>query len=294
MESLLFTIRGLLPDLPSAERKIAEHVLSAPGEAIHKNITELAAQSGVSQAAIVRFCRRIEVKSFSEFKIKLSQDVFRISDERFISNLELKSNMDPATVVGGVIGEIHRSMDRLQALSNIHFINRAVDIIRKARVISIFGVGASALAAQDLFQKLIRVGFPCLNTQDTHLQITSACNLKKDDVALIFSYTGEIPEMLSCARWAKKRGAYIIALTSETENTLNALADVALRIPSQERIYKTGGATVSLINQIVINDMIYYLLVSKNLEPSVRALNETMAAIHNQELDDPASYGGLH
>lgn len=294
MESLLFTIRRFLPDLPSAERKTAEHVLLEPGEVIHNNITELAARSGVSQAAIVRFCRRIGMKSFSEFKLKLSQDVFRISDERFLSNFELESDMDPALVVVGVIGEIHRNMDRLESICDVHHINLAVDIIRKAHLIDIFGVGASALAAQDLYQKLVRIGFPCATTFDTHLQITSACNLKKGDAAFIISYSGEIPEMISCARWAKKKGASLITLTMETENTLSSFADVALKVPSQERISKTGGATVSLINQIALNDMIYFLLVSKNLDPSIQALKETTAAVHRQEDEQSSGFGGLH
>jgi DNA-binding MurR/RpiR family transcriptional regulator len=279
MESALFTIRNFLPDLPAAEKKAAEYVLAEPMKVVHYNITELARRSGVSQAAIVRFCRRIGMKGFPEFKFRLSQDVFRISDERYLPDFELESGMDPSLVVKGVIGGIHRNMDKLETLCDVHYLGKAVAIIRKARLTAIFGIGASALAAQDLYQKLLRIGFPCANTPDSHLQITAACNLKPGDAAFVISYSGETSEMLSCASIAKREGASVITLTMESENTLKSYSDAALLVPSLERIYRTG-ATVSLINQIAIIDMIYFILVSEDLDSSIRALEETMAATH--------------
>ena len=279
MESALFIIRRFLPDFPAAEKKVAEYVLAEPRKVIHYNITELARRSGVSQAAIVRFCRRIGMKGFPEFKLQLSQDVFRISDERFLPDLELESDMDPALVAKGVIGGIHRNMDKLETLCDVHLISQAVDIIRKARFTYIFGVGASGLVAQDLYQKLIRIGFPCANSLETHLQLTVACNLKPLDAAFIISYSGETSEMISCASQVKKNGAALVTLTMETANTLCSFADIALRVPALERIYRTG-ATISLISQLAIIDMIYTLLVSRNLDPSIHALEETMIATH--------------
>ena len=282
MESALFTVRNFLPALSAAEKKIAAYVLAEPRKVIHYNITELARRSGVSQAAIVRFCRRIGMKGFPEFKLRLSQDVFRISDERFLPDLELESDIDPALVVKGVIGEIHRSMDRMETLCDVHLLGRAADMIREARLTSIFGIGASGLAAQDLYQKLSRIGLPCANTQDSHLQLTSACNLGAQDTAFIISYSGETPEMISCAAWAKKKGASLITLTMDTENTLRSFAGAALLVPSLERIYRTG-ATVSLINQMAVIDMVYFLLVSANLDLSIQAMEETMAATHSRK-----------
>jgi len=279
IESALFSIRGFLPNLPAAEKKAAEYILAEPKMVIHYNITELARRSGASQAAIVRLCRRTGMKSFSEFKLRLSQDVFRISDERFLPDLELESNMDLSVVVKAVIGGIHRSMDRLESLCDVHLLSMAAEIIRSARLTAIFGIGASSLVAQSLYQKLLRIGLPCTNTQDNHLQITSACNLKAKDAAFIISYSGETPDIISCADWARKKGASVITLTMEAENTLCGYADVALRVPSLERIYRTG-ATVSLINQVAIIDMIYFLLLSGNLDESIKALEETMAATH--------------
>jgi DNA-binding MurR/RpiR family transcriptional regulator len=280
MESALFAIRQFFPKLPAAEQKAARYALAEPRKVIHYNITEFARQCGASQAAIVRFCRRIGAAGYSDFKLRLSHDVFRTTDERFLPELELESNMDGAQVVKGVIGGVQRSIARLESLSDVHQLSRTAELICSARMNYVFGVGASGLVAQDFYQKLIRIGIPCSHSQDTDLQITAACNLKKEDTACIISYSGENPAMITVSGWAKKNGAAIITLTMETENTLRKAADIPLLVPSLERVYRTG-ATVSRINQLTVIDMIYSLIISRNLDTSITALEQTMAATHS-------------
>ncbi|MDR2246453.1 MAG: MurR/RpiR family transcriptional regulator [Treponema sp.] len=284
MESALYAIR--LTEFPAAEKKVAEYVLRESKNVLHYNLAELARRSGVSQAVIVRFCRRIGAGGFADFKLRLAHDIFRRSGDRFLPDLELESDMNPALVVKGVIGGIQRSIARLESLIDIPLISRAAELIRSARMNYIFGIGASALAAQDLSQKLIRIGFPCSCFPDTDLQITAACNLHAGDRAFIISYSGETPAMLTISRWARKKGAAIISLTMETENTLRKSADLALLVPSLERLYRTG-ATVSRINQLAVIDMIYTLLISGDLDRSIRALEETMAATHEGREPQP-------
>ncbi|MDR3139527.1 MAG: MurR/RpiR family transcriptional regulator [Treponema sp.] len=279
MESALFAIREFFPRFPAAEKKVAEYILGESKNVLHYNITELARRSGVSQAAIVRFCRRIGAEGFADFKLRLSHDVFRTSDERFLPDLELESDMDPVQVVKGIIGGIGRSVARLETLIDISLINRAVDLIRSARINHIFGIGASGLVAQDLVQKLIRIGIPCACIQDADLQITAACNLQKGDVAFVVSYSGETPAMITVSQWARKKGAPVITLTMENENTLRASADVALLVPSVERVYRSG-ATLSRLTQLAVVDMVYSLLISKDLTAAITAMEETLAATH--------------
>jgi DNA-binding MurR/RpiR family transcriptional regulator len=85
--------------------------------------------------------------------------------------------------------------------------------------------------------------------------------------------------MVTAAEWTRKKGAPVITLTMETENTLRKSADIALLVPSMERIYRTG-ATVSRLNQLAVIDMIYSLLISKNLNTAITALEQTMEATH--------------
>ena len=280
MDSLLFAIREQAPSLPKAERKAADYVLSEPEKAVYYNVAELAKQSGVSQAAIVRFCRRIGTEGYSDFKIRLSRDVFRSAPIRYLPNQELEPEKEPATVVKDVIDSIQRSMAWLESLSDIHLLSHAADMIDAARMNYIFGIGASSLVAQDLYQKLIRIGIPCSAPLDTDLQITAACNLKKEDTVLVVSYSGETPAMLAVGEWARKKGAALITLTRETVNTLRSWANISLLVPSTEQILRPG-AMVSRISQLAVIDMLYSLLLNKNLNSAIHALEETLIATHD-------------
>ena len=280
MDSLLFTIREQLPSLPRAERKAADYVLAEPEKAVYYNIAELAKQSDVSQAAIVRFCHRIGTDGYSDFKIRLSHDVFRISPERYLPNQDLEPGKDPAAVVKDIIGSIQRSMAWLESISDIHLLGRAADMINTSRMNYIFGVGASSLVAQDMFQKLVRIGIPCSAPLDTDLQITAACNLTKKDSALIISYSGETPAILTIGEWARKKESAVITITRETNNTLRSFADIALLVPSTEQILRPG-AMVSRISQLAVVDMLYSLLLNKNLSNAIHALEETLIATHD-------------
>jgi DNA-binding MurR/RpiR family transcriptional regulator len=281
MDSLLFLIREHVPGLPKAERKAAEYVLAEPKKALYFNISELAKQSGVSQAAIVRFCRRIGADGFADFKLRLSHDVFRVSDERYLPDLDLESDREPGAVVKNVIAGVQRSIAWLESLSDIHLLNGAVRMIQDARINHIFGVGASSLVAQDLYQKLLRIGIPVTAPLDTDLQITAACNLRAEDTAVVVSYSGETPAMLTVAFWVKKKGAKLITLTMETKNSLRNSADIALLVPASERVYRTG-AMVSRITQLAVIDMLYSLLLSKDINNTIHSIEDTMAATHEQ------------
>jgi DNA-binding MurR/RpiR family transcriptional regulator len=277
VDSILFAIRERLPALPRAERRAAEYVLAEPARAVYHNIAELAKQSGVSQAAIVRFCRRVGAEGYGDFKIRLSHDVFRTSPERYLPNQDLEPGKDPAAVVKDVIGSVQRSMAWLESLSDIHLLGKAADLIGKARITTIFGVGASGLVAQDMYQKLIRIGLPSSAPGDTDLQITAACNLTGEDTALVISYSGETAAMLTVAQWARKKGAGLITLTRETDNVLRRQADAALLIPATEQVLRPG-AMVSRISQLAVIDMLYSLLLTRNLHNAVHALEETLIA----------------
>jgi len=291
MDSALFAIRQHIGDMPSAEKKIAQYVLDEPRKIIHVNITELARQCGASQAAVVRFCRRIGAEGYSSFKLWLSHDVFRGADEKILPELELEQNMDGAHIIKGVLGGIQRSFARLEAICDANLLNSAAAAIRGARMNHIFGVGASGLVAQDFFQKLSRIGIPCSNSLDADMQITLACNLKKEDIAFIISYSGENNAMKIISEQAKKKGAAIITLTMESDNTLRRTADISLVVPSLESVYRIG-ASISRINQFAVIDMIYSMLVANDLENCIMAFRQTMAATHTIRSYDEENSNG--
>jgi len=281
-ESALASIELKLDSLSESERKVAEYVLREPKKTLHLNVGELARQSGSSQAAVVRFCKRIDLGSFGTFKLRLARDVFRDSDERFIPDLDLESRVSPAHIIRSVIGQSQHSLSLLASCLAPESVESAVDALLGATMVALFGVGASGVAAYDFLQKLVRVGVPASYTADTDLQVTTASTLRSSDVAFVFSYSGENAAMCEAARQAGGRGARVVSLTMDCANTLRGLADIRLLVPASERVYRQGAST-SRLNQLTVVDILFSMIVSRNLDRSIVAIERTMLATHRRE-----------
>ena len=94
MQSFLTLIEQVEKELPSSERKIADYVLQNPSAPLFMTMTELAAAAGSSPAIVVRLCKRLNVDGYSDFKIRLSREVFSNESkdeesEQVMENLDL-------------------------------------------------------------------------------------------------------------------------------------------------------------------------------------------------------------
>ena len=101
VEGALVAVNAHLHLLSESEKKIAQYICKEPKKALHFNVRELAKQSNSSQAAVIRFCKRTGFNNFSDFKLRLARDVFRDSDERYIPDLDLESEVNPSRVIHG-------------------------------------------------------------------------------------------------------------------------------------------------------------------------------------------------
>ena len=73
MNDVLLRIRSILPELTSREVLVAQYILEDPSHIVNLTISELAALTDVSQATIVRFCKRIGTDGFSHLKLLIAQ-----------------------------------------------------------------------------------------------------------------------------------------------------------------------------------------------------------------------------
>ena len=58
--------------LTSAEKKVADYVVIHQHKTQFMSISELAEESGVAEATISRFCRRLDYKGYNAFKLAVA------------------------------------------------------------------------------------------------------------------------------------------------------------------------------------------------------------------------------
>lgn len=279
INSALAAIHARLDSLSGSERKVADYVISEPKKTLHLNVAELSRQSGASQASVVRFCKRLGLGSYADFKLRLARDVFQENDERFMPDLDLESGAGAEEAIENVVAMTERGLALLGSTLDPRAVETAAGRVLAASMTALFGVGASGIVAYDFLQKLLRIGLPASFSMDSDLQVTMASSLRQTDVAFVVSYSGENLAMIEVARQARERGACVISLTMDGKTSLSSLADIRLAVPSSERIYRKAAVT-SRINQLTVIDILYTIIVSRNLDLSIAAIERTMRATH--------------
>ena len=71
--NILEQIRTSYYQLTTAERKVADYVLSQREQVQFMSITQLADESDTAEATVSRFCRSLGLKGFNAFKIELAR-----------------------------------------------------------------------------------------------------------------------------------------------------------------------------------------------------------------------------
>lgn len=249
---------------PTSQRSIIEYVLSNPQKALKQNVTELAHSVGTSSSAVVRLCKLLNIKGFAEFKLLLSREVFGNLDKSNNDLLEQVEGLDLPLdqLISYFIKFTNCALNQLELILNSTEVEKAVELLTSRNDILILGIGASSIVALDLLYKLSRLGMNAKFVQDSDLQIVQACATDSSSLVFAISYSGETKSVIKAVKSAKDNDAKVITLTSIKNNKLAKLSDVKLQVPASENEYR-HGATLSRLNQLVVIDIIYSILISQ-------------------------------
>lgn len=257
--ALMMKIHSYESSMSAAEKRISNYLLEHGGEIIHMSITELASSSNVSEATVVRFCRRLGMKGYQDLKVQLAQDL--VSPVKSIQeDLEL-TDSDEAILEKTFSTTIHTMEYTLRILDRQQF-SKAVDAIMNARLINIYGCGNSASVAMDLQHKLMRLEMRASAFSDGHMQCIAATQMRSGDVCIAISHSGSSKDIVDATEIAKKNGAVVICLTSVGNTPLGELADIHLDTASRETKYHIVALS-SRISQYTIIDSLYSALAMR-------------------------------
>jgi Transcriptional regulators len=276
----LISLKTAISSLKPTEQKAAQYIVEHPEEVVNSSVQKVAALADVSEATIIRLCRSLNYKGFQELKLRIAADLSDHS-EMEDSYQEIQIEGPIADLVASISHNNMRSIqDTLSVLSNEE-LEKAIDVMSRAKKIAIFGVGASAVIAMDLKQKLTRINYWCETGLGLDEQTTLAANMDERDVAFGISYSGQTTDVIDSLALARENGAATISLTRLGSNPVAAAADINLFTSSLENSIRSG-AMASRIAQLNVIDILYVGIARKNHERHVRFLEKTRKAVRNK------------
>ncbi|AEH50176.1 transcriptional regulator, RpiR family [Pseudothermotoga thermarum DSM 5069] len=273
---VLQTIREKYNTFTKTEKKIADIILQNPRKILESSISDLAKMAGAkSEASVVKFYRKINLKSFQQFKVLLAQELSRAPLEIVYEDVSEKDDIQ--TITEKIFKATVRAI--LDTLNTINFseIEKAARLVERASRIMFFGFAASAAVAHDAFHKFSRIGKDCIFSSDEHIMVTLLAVSKPDDLVVAISHTGESKGIVEVARKAKELKIPVIAITGNDKSSLAKLSTVVLKTNAKETKIRTDAMT-SRIVQLVILDTIYTAVAAKNPQ-FVENLKKTKLAV---------------
>lgn len=213
--------------LSRAEQRVGRWVLEHPQQAASATLAEIAAECGISEPTVIRFCRSIGLGGFREFTRRLTEAL-----SRPVSNIHRDLNADDTVsdAVSKVLDASIRSLIDVRAQLSSMPVDAAVNAMSSARQIAFVGLGASGHVASDACQKFFRLGLPCTALTDTPTILQYASIARPGEVLLFASQTGQTPDLANAASTARENGATTMALT-DPDSGLAASAEILFSFP---------------------------------------------------------------
>jgi DNA-binding MurR/RpiR family transcriptional regulator len=235
---ILPRLESMMDSMTRSEVRIAKRILAAPNDFVRSSVRSVAADLGVSEPTILRFCRAIGCEGFKDFKFRLIQELAlsqqksdqaqRATKATRASGAAAATNPDPNDdrVFETIIDALTRTRDLL-----VHkdLLSSAQAIAKAGRVV-VYGIGgSSAILAAEAHNRLFRLNIPIMVFTDGYTQRMSAAILGEGDVALFISSTGRPRELQESLELAKYYKATCIAITDK-DTPLGRDSDICLHV----------------------------------------------------------------
>lgn len=234
------------------------------------SITEFSEKVGVGDATMLRFCRKLGLKGYSEFRFLLSQS----TEEQ-----EGGAGNDADEILGNMLTALRSTHDLL----NQEEVQKAADMILSARRLYALGSGNSGLAAQEFCNKVLRYGLRCEYWADTHFQTIAASLMEVEDTMLLFSVSGGTKDMLDIAKHAVQQGVKLVIVTNYLKSPLAKYADALLCVVAKSAPLNSGSL-VSKVSQLYVIDVLTREIRRKMGEKAENSLKKTALAVMDREV----------
>lgn len=265
-------IRENFDSMTKSEKKIAEYVLKSSKDIISDSAQEIAIKTSTSPASVIRFTKKVGYNSLNEFKFALVAEEYTKENTEF--DYIINSNDSIDLIINKLGNKVIDTINDTKELVDDEKLLEAVEAIKNAETIYLYGVGASAMVAMDFQYKLLRINKKVMFQSDSHLQLAVAVHITNRDVAVAISYSGNTREVNLAIEEAKKNGSTTIAITKCGKSILSNIADINLNIPSIEKDLRIGAIS-SRTSQLFVTDSLFLGIAKENLDKTEKNLIST-------------------
>ena len=191
--------------LTETETAILDWFEAHPADAARMNLSSLCTQLYTSNATVVRFCQKLGLSGFNDFKYQLRDELRQSQSALFYSDEYVDRS-------------IARFKDTITAL-DIPLLEQITELLTSGRPLYIYGTNLSALPARYLQIVLNSLDYPSILIEWHDLLNGLVRNMHEGAVLLVLSARGR-GDYLESFRTARERNLTTVLLTGEPKSPL--------------------------------------------------------------------------
>ena len=272
MYSVLDQIKKMYEAMTPVEKKIADYILNNSEAVTKMAVKRIAEESGTSDAAIVRFSKRIGLSGIKALKMELIKELTENTDTGLSRTIDINTD-NHELIFQKVFQNTLRSLYNTEKIINHKRVIESAQLIVKASRSLIFGVSDSANTAKDLEQKLQRLNFNAYFTSDRTLMMERLKTANDKDILFVVSAKGHSKEVIDVLKLAKEQKLKTIVLTQQNVMQLARLSDVKIEISSEESNVVDINMTNRISQLMVIDVLFFYICKSVKDTANYKRLN---------------------
>lgn len=260
-----------------SDKILIEYIKENKEDVIYKPISQIAKESGIGEATITRFSKKMGYNGLQDFKVTLAREISGLKNRKII-NRSIENDEGVMESARKLFNSNIRILENTFNIIDGNDIEKATDMIINAKKVFFIGIGYSGMTAEDSNYKFSRIGFNCMSLDSSHNMIMMASLMDEDDVIVAISHSGETDEIIKTVNIAKANGASVISVTEDKSSRLRDVSDVNLGYFSGESILETGSIS-SKLAQFFIIDLVYTQVVKEKSAEVVERKIKTTDAI---------------
>jgi RpiR family transcriptional regulator, repressor of rpiB and als operon len=257
---------------------------------LHRHVTDedtllkcAAGATGVSEALIVKLAKKLGFDGFRQLREALGE-------HNRVSQAKLQEELCGADGASDRLQKVLRASVRAleEGLARVspEALERAADCLHAARQRDFYGEGGSGQMARDASYQFLRIGVRTSVFDDGQLMLMSAALLRRGDVVMAFSHSGQTAAVVEAARQARQNGAHLIALTNRLDSPLGRESDVAL-CANLDGLPWAGENAAARLVQLSVLDALLSTVAQKDYAGAQANLGRTTAASGRRPVSRP-------
>lgn len=251
---------------------IARFILDDPENVVHMSLTELSRTAFCSEASIIRLCKKIGCSGFPEFKLQLAKEFNTYGDMvNVVLDTPFKQGTDPEDIIHIISAISCKAITDMEQSLDLHKLQKAAEMMMKARRIYFFGQEQSLIIAHDLRYKLLRIGIEADCDSMQGFSNLYPRNMNESDVAFVISHYVSSYNVLRWIKLLKKNHVPMILLTCVNDVPYLEEGDVSIVVPNAETTRNIGSFS-GRSGMIYACDCLFSLIFAADYDNNVRYL----------------------